>query len=360
MRRLLVFAFLMLPVLGLAQHTLQLDNSTYYGIIDASLLTANRSYQLPDASGTLVTSGSLGGIVWMLGGNTASAPNNQLGTLDADDLNFITGGLANTRMVIDGTTGYIGMGSTATATYPLNIEHTNTTATPPTIGANITYELQPSGVVAAGTLDALHVNATVTNSSANIGGVLDGIRTVVATDATYTGVLGYAQGHNSNIEHDALSTLPNADASIGSVYNQGAGAANIITNARGAAGQVWNSGLGSVTNAFGHWSRLVNFNTGSITNAYGYYSDMFSYNGGNIANAYLFFGANPGLSAGGTVTNLTGLYLQQLTAGTATNTAIRYAHATSPFIVTGAGDVVAGTTAPSNGAKLTTVSTATA
>jgi hypothetical protein len=351
MRRLLVLALLMLPVISSAQHALQLDNGTYYGLINASLLTANRTYSLPDFDGVLVTEGSLGNLVWMLGGNTASAPNNQLGTLDADDLNIITGGLANTRMVIDGTTGFVGIGTTPAGTYPLNIEHINTTAIPPAIGTNITYELQPSGVIAAGTLDALHVNANVTNSAFNIAGVLDGIRTVVSTDATYTGTLGYAQGHNGNIEHNALSTLPNADASIGSVYNQGAGAANIITNARGAAGQVWNSGTGSIVNAYGHWSRLVNFSTGSMTNAFNYYSDLFSYNGGNIANAYLFYGTNAGLSAGGTITNLTGLYLQQLTAGT-TNTAIRYAHTTRPFVVTGNSEVSIGNATPTAGIPL--------
>lgn len=359
MRRFLVIALLILPIISSAQHSLQLDNSTYYGIIDASLLTANRSYQLPDESGILITTGSLNNLAWMLGGNTGSAPNNQLGTLDANDLNFITGGLANTRMVIDGTTGYIGMGTTPLALYPVNMYHLNTSAAPPTYGTVTTFDLQPSGPVGGASRDALHVNAYLQSSASNVATVLDGIRTDVQTFASYTGILDYAQGSNANIYHRSNTTLANADASIGSVFNWGSAATNNITTARGAAGQIWNLSTGTIGTAFAHWSRLVNNTTGSITNGYGYFSDIYSQNGGNITNAYIFYGQNAGLSAGGTITNLTGLYLQQLTAGT-TNTAINYAHATSPFTVTGAGDVTVGTAVPQNGAKLTTISTATA
>lgn len=350
MRRFLVFALLMLPVLSSAQHSLQLDNATYYGIIEASLLTANRTYSLPDASGILVTTGSLGSLAWMLGGNTGTAPNNQLGTLDGDDLNFITGGLANTRMVIDGTTGYIGMGTTPLALYPVNMYHLNTSATPPTYGTAMTFDLQPSAAVGGASRDALHVNAHLQSSASNVSTVLDGIRTEVETFPSYTGTLDYAQGSNANIYHRSNTSLGNADASIGSVYNWGTTAANNMTIARGAAGQIWNLSPGTIGTAFTHWSRLVNSSSGSMTNGYGYFSEIFSQTGGNIANAYMFYGQS-GIATGGTITNLTGLYLAPITAG-ATNRAIHYAHAARPFVVTGNGEVSVGNVNPTAGIPL--------
>ncbi len=191
-------------------------------------------------------------------------------------------------------------------------------------------------------LNNLLVRTTITGSN-DITGVSDLLRGELVTDNSYTGTLGYAQGINGNIFHGANTSLANADAVIGSIYVQGTSAANIITNARGAAGQIWNTNIGTVTNAFAHWSRTVNNAAGSITNAFGYYSQIASQYGGTITNAYLFYGELPSTFAGGTFTNVTGLYLNPILSGTTTNRAIHYAHSTSPFVVTGDGDVGIGT-----------------
>jgi hypothetical protein len=89
---------------------------------------------------------------------------------------------------------------------------------------------------------------------------------------------------------------------------------------------VLNQSPGTIATAWGHWSFVANQAAGSIT------------------TAYLYGATNPG---GAGITNLFGFYMPQLTG--ATNiTAIEYAHATNPFIVTGAGSVGVGTASPTS------------
>ena len=94
-----------------AQHSLQLDDGAgHYSVITAASAGALNLFQLPVGGGLLITSPSLNGLTWILGGNTGSGGNNQLGTLDATSIQFITNGISNVRMSID-PSGLVKIGS---------------------------------------------------------------------------------------------------------------------------------------------------------------------------------------------------------------------------------------------------------
>src|SRR5579872_1995888 len=78
-------------------HTLQVDDGAgHYSIIQGG--NPGATFLLPPGPGTftLLTSAN----VWTLGGNLGAGSNNQLGTLDATALQFVTGGVSNVRMSI--------------------------------------------------------------------------------------------------------------------------------------------------------------------------------------------------------------------------------------------------------------------
>jgi hypothetical protein len=96
------FALSMISVCADAQHSLQLDDGAgHYSVITAATSGAVTNFSLPNGGGTLLTSGSLPSLAWMLGGNSSTSPNNQIGTTDATSLQFVTAGVSNVRMSID-------------------------------------------------------------------------------------------------------------------------------------------------------------------------------------------------------------------------------------------------------------------
>jgi hypothetical protein len=89
--------------------TLAYGSANFSSIVTPGTLTANRTYTLPDATGTFCLNGSSAcgfatgsGAAFVQGGNTLGAAAN-LGTNDTNALNLRTNG--TTRISIDGTTG---------------------------------------------------------------------------------------------------------------------------------------------------------------------------------------------------------------------------------------------------------------
>lgn len=320
-----------------AQHALQLDGGPgRIGVLRGNLLPIGvTDFEFPAVGGTLLTTGSLGTLVWQVGGNLGTSPNNYLGTLDDVNLNLITGsGGPVTRMSIDAD-GDVGIGflpTFGTNDSKLQVERILTTDPGSTINTqSLQLNLTPTSALIS-QINTLHFRTNIFNSASNISTVADGIRGEVITFSNYTGVLDYAQGGNFNIEHGAPTLLANADAAIGSIYLNGVAATNGITNARGTAGQVFNLGPGTIANAYGSWNRIGNVGGGAIT------------------NASLFYGVNPG-SPG--ITNLTGYYMEQLTSAfPLTARAFWYAHATRPVVITANSEVSIGNASPTVGIPL--------
>jgi len=321
---LLTFLILLVAGQSFAQHTLQVDDGLgHYSILTGS--NPGGTYILPPGGGTLLTSGS----AWLTAGNiltggTPSTPNEFFGSKNNYDVAFRSNNF--TRMTL-GANGFFSIG--ASPSYPLFVYHPDATGTPPSYTQLIQTDLNPAATIGFNK-DVLHLTSNLFGSSSNFTAVLDGLRQECFLLPTYTGTLDYAQGGNFAIYDQSPTTLVNADAVIGSIFAQGSTAANIISIAKAAGGQVYNMGAGVITNALATWGYLSNSGTGSIT------------------NGYLFYGINPA-SAG--ITNLTGLYIEQLTG--ATNIyAIQYRHPSLPFVVSGTGNVGIGTLSPGIGAKL--------
>jgi len=90
-------------VSAFAQHSLQVDDGAgHYSIITGATSGGTvTTFVLPNGGGTLLTSGSIPSLAWVLGGNASTSPNNQIGTTDATSLQFVTAGASNVRMSID-------------------------------------------------------------------------------------------------------------------------------------------------------------------------------------------------------------------------------------------------------------------
>ena len=97
-----IIAFLLLVVAtnSFAQHSLQLNQGVNISTIVGS--AGGGIYTLPAVPGTLVTSGSLPGVAWVLGGNT-SPSSNIFGTLSATDVLMQAGG--TTQLTLRNTGG---------------------------------------------------------------------------------------------------------------------------------------------------------------------------------------------------------------------------------------------------------------
>jgi hypothetical protein len=118
--------------------------------------------------------------------------------------------------------------------------------------------------------------------------------------------------------------------------------ANSVYQTIGVLGDAELLGSATTTNAWGTYGQILNNSTGTMTNAEAVHSQIFNFGTGAITNAIDFHAT---VSAG-SVGNMTGLLIDQLGTGTVSNTAILYNHSTSPFIVTGAGQVGVGNASP--------------
>jgi hypothetical protein len=312
-----------------AQHLLQVDDGLqHYSIIKGS--NPGGTFTLPPGGGTLLTSGT----TWLTAGNvltggTPSTPNEFLGSTNTYDVVFRSNNVPHMTLGANGYLSLISGSPGGSPQYPLQVINTDLTATPPFATQEILSFLSPASTVATNQ-NALYIQNELSNSSANMNGALEGVLEQSILNGSYTGNLVISQCGNFSLYDLSPSTLPNADGVAGSIYAQGVTAANVITNAHGIVGQIFNEGAGNITNAYSFWSRLGNVGTGTLT------------------NGYLFYGVNPGTAG---VANLTGLYLEQLTGATNIN-AIKYAHPVLPFVVSCSGNVGIGTSTPGIGAKL--------
>lgn len=103
--------------------------------------TVDRSWKLPDASGTIALTSDIAGIAWSLTGNTGtSSATNFMGTTDNVSLRFRTNN--SEKMIID-SLGNVGIGTVAPASnarLAINDGHLQSQQTvPPTIGPVATY-----------------------------------------------------------------------------------------------------------------------------------------------------------------------------------------------------------------------------
>jgi hypothetical protein len=106
-------ALSVLSVCAIAQHSLLVDDGAgHYSILTGATSGSVTTFVLPNGGGTLLTSGSLPSLAWMLGGNASTSPNNQIGTTDATTLQFITAGTSNVRMSID-PVGLVSIGASS-------------------------------------------------------------------------------------------------------------------------------------------------------------------------------------------------------------------------------------------------------
>ncbi|MEO6939602.1 MAG: hypothetical protein ABI444_05620 [Candidatus Kapaibacterium sp.] len=143
-------------------------------------------------------------------------------------------------------------------------------------------------------------------------------------------------------------------------YNWGSAAASFDYTV-GGTGDMSGASVGGVTGS-AHSNRAAPNTVGSLiggsfdaialgsantTKMYGATTLIRNFGTGTAQNAYNFYASN----AFGPITNLYGMFIEQMTAGTK-NVAILYNHATQPFTVTGSGQVGIGTATPNAQAAL--------
>lgn len=303
-------------------HSLQGDDGLghYFLISGSGLNAAANNYTLSPGGGQILTSGGLSGLAWMLGGNTGSAPNNYLGTLDNAPLNFVTGtGGPNTRMIIDAD-GEVGIGVTPTfgSVNPMLSVLSTRAADPSGWYDCIAYghHFSPTTIWNSN-VTMLDLFAQITNSSNNFNGSYFGVHSQVSVGQNFSGAFSDLEGGFFFSDFEGSGNVYQQIGTIGWTYNNSQSVASTNTYTIGTYGLVENSGKATILNAYGSYAAMYNVGSGTIT------------------NAYLFGANNPGTAG---ITNLYGLYVPQLTGATNIN-AIRYDHPTRPFVVDGNGNV---------------------
>jgi len=123
--------------------------------------------------------------------------------------------------------------------------------------------------------------------------------------------------------------------------NRSAGSILQVIGTLGAASTVSSA---SHSASIGVYGEVVTLGTGTITNASSVLGRIFP-GGGTITNGAAIHAAQ-GSPFGGSIENNYGLLIDPISMGTVSNTALLYDHATTPFIVTGAGEVGVGTDDP--------------
>lgn len=185
----------------------------------------------------------------------------------------------------------------------------------------------------------LHVQGTASGPSDNV--IMAEMDYVYSGAATNTGGWVHANAVRMYVNNGTPLTSQLVTAlDAGVAFN---GTAN-VTRLNGIRGFI-NSGTASntITGAYavnGHFQ-----NVGTITNGASFLASVINTSPGTISNYAGLLVQNP-VSPAGAMTNVIGVDINELNAGAVSNTAIRYNHSTTPFVVTGAGRVGIGTGTP--------------
>jgi len=172
---------------------------------------AGTSYLATDATGTMSwVSNPFANIAWTLGGNTIGASsNNQIGTLDNKDLQFITNGLANVRMSIS-STGTVAVGSAN----QFEIDNTGNL----TKINNITYSWPNA--------QAASIGMVLTNDAAgNLSWAANGSTVTMTTNSEYVGAGSLGAGSVNDLILNSTATYfrisSSADLSVTGLNSSG-------------------------------------------------------------------------------------------------------------------------------------------
>ncbi|MDP4229784.1 MAG: hypothetical protein Q8916_05195 [Bacteroidota bacterium] len=235
---------------------------------------------------------------WSLLGNGGTNPVvNFLGTTDAQDLVLRTNNLERMRI---GSNGNIGIG-TSNVTEPLFVSRA----------------LTPNGVTSLGAIDGQFSYAPTASGFANVYG----IRSIMTAKNTFADI-GIVAGYSGFAVVDPSATAPN-------------------TRMIGATGIVDQfSSTSAVTTSQSVYGELF-ANTGMVTDGDLLSGLTFISNPAVITNSRGLHVHDAVSLGGGTITNLIGVDIDQLTLG-GTNTAFRYNHPTQPILMKGNGDVQIG------------------
>lgn len=238
------------------------DGSSNTGTLSTAALGANRTYTLPDASGTicLVTTCSASGL-FAQNGNAFGA-DGVLGTTDNFAMRFITN---NTEKMTILANGNVGVGDTTPAALftvgtsdALQIDASGNILTTGTYNTNVFTSTALTFAGGASTISNSTVNAGLTVQSNGTG--------ALTLDSSTTGAINVGTSANAK-----TITFGNSTGATSLVLNSGTGAINIGTNAiahtitlgnsTGATSLVLNSGTGAInigTNAIAHTITLGN------------------------------------------------------------------------------------------------------
>jgi fibronectin-binding autotransporter adhesin len=254
------------------------DGSSNTGTLSTVALGADRTYTLPDASGTvcLTTTCSAAGLFAQNGNSFGTDA--VLGTTDAFALRVITGGTEKLTVLNNGN---VGVGDTTPAALftvgtsdALQINASGNIVTTGTYNTNVFTSTALTFAGGASTISNSTVNAGLTVQSNGTG--------ALSLDSSTTGAINI--GTNANAK---TITFGNSTGATSLVLNSGTGAINIGTNAiahtitlgnsTGATSLVLNSGTGAInigTNAIAHTitfgnstgatSLVLNSGTGAI------------------------------------------------------------------------------------------------
>lgn len=184
-------------------------------------LLSNQIFNLPSQAGTLVTTGSLPTVTWMLGGNALVSPgplDNQLGSTDAANVELIANGSARLVLVQNAAATLVPDRSeirfaepTATGTHYVGLQ------APADVTASYTISLPVAAPTAGQVLRATSATATewVSFDEGNGVGVTFRNANIVKNSDTYEAALTGAVAANTNYEFQisfsAGSNNANAD-----------------------------------------------------------------------------------------------------------------------------------------------------